>query len=107
MAEINYLELVADGLKAHCEYWGHDYIERLRENHSIHNFYKVFCKITNTYYVNTGSECYDCSDGVDHYNVTFNKKENIASVKRCGKDFDERGVDATIDIEELIKLLVC
>jgi len=106
MSEINYLELVADGLKEHCKYWGHGYIERLRENNSIQNFYKVFCKVTNTYYVNNGSGEYDFSDNIDYYNVTFDKKENTASVKRCGKDFDERGLDATIDVEELIKLLV-
>lgn len=106
MAEINYLELVADGLKAHCEYWGQGYIEKLRENSSIHNFYKIFCKITNTYYVNTGSERYDFSDNVDYYNVTFDKKEDTATVKQCGKDFDKRGVDATIDVKELIKALV-
>lgn len=106
MAKINYLELVADGLKAYCKHWDHDYIERLKENNSVHNFYKVFCKITNTYYINTGSEIYDFSDNVDHYNVTFNKKEDIASIKRCGKDFDKRDADATIDVGELIKALV-
>lgn len=104
--KINYLELVADGLKAHCKYWGHDYIERLRENNSIQNFYKVFCKITNTYFVDDGSGYCDFGENVNTYDVTFKKKENIAIVKRCGKDFNEREADAIIDVEELIKVLV-
>lgn len=103
---MNYIEIVANGLKEHCKYWGHDYIERLKEDRSIHNFYKLFCKITSIYFVNDGSGYCDLSDNVNHYNVTFNKKEGIATIKRCGKDWDERGIDATIDVEELIKRLV-
>ncbi len=105
-SEINYIELVAIGIKAHCEYWGCDYIEKLRENNSIQNFYKVFCKITNTYYVDDGKGYCDFSEGVNTYNVTFKKKKNIAVIKRCGSDWNERSEDATIDVVELIKLLV-
>ncbi len=105
MSEINFAEMIANGLKKHCEYWGHDHIESLRKNNSIHNFYKLFCKVTSTYYVDDGIGYIDFSDNVTHYNVTFNKKENIATVKRCGKDFDERGYDAVINIEDIIKLL--
>ena len=104
--EINYLALVANGIKAHCEHWDNDYIEKLRKNNSIQNFYKVFCKITNTYYVDDGKGYCDFSEGVNTYNVTFKKKENIAVIKRCGPDWDERSEDATIDVGELIKELV-
>lgn len=103
---MNYVEIVADGLKKHCEYWGYDYIEKLKENDSAHNFYKLFCQTTNTYFVNTGSECHDLGGDSDHYNVTFQKKENVAYVKKCGEDFDNRDVDATIGVEDIIKLLV-
>lgn len=98
MAEINYIEIVANGLKEHCKEWGHgDEIEKLKQDSSVKNFRKLFFKVTHLYYVSLED---------DYYNVTFDKKENIAYVKRCGKDFDERGVDATINIEELIELLV-
>ena len=106
MAELDFVEIVAKGLKEHCKYWGYDYIERLRENSSIQNFYKVFCKITNTYFVDDGSGYCDFGDNVSTYDVTFKKKENIAIVKRCGNDWDERSEDTIIDVEELIKALV-
>ena len=77
-----------------------------KENDSAHNFYKLFCQTTNTYFVNTGSECHDLGGDSDHYNVTFQKKENVAYVKKCGEDFDNRDVDATIGVEDIIKLLV-
>ena len=106
MSETNYLELVAKGIKAYCEHWGYDYIEKLKENNSIQNFYKVFCKITYTYFVDDGSGYCDFREGVNTYDVTFKKKENIAIIKRCGNDWDKRSEDAIIDIGELIQELV-
>ena len=67
---------------------------------------KVFCKITYTYFVDVGSGYCDFDEGVNTYDVTFKKKENIAIIKRCGRDWDERSEDAIIEVEELIKLLV-
>lgn len=95
---MNYAEIVANGLKEHCEEWGHeDYLERLKQDNSIKNFRKLFFKITHLYYVFYQD---------DAYSVQFAKKEDIAEVKRCGPDWDERGLDATIQIEDVIKLLV-
>ena len=105
-SEKNYLEIVANGIKEYCEHYGYDYIEKLKENNSINNFYKVFCKITYTYFVDDGNGYCDFREGVNTYDVTFKKKENVAIVKRCGKDWDERGEDAVIDVENIIKLLV-
>ena len=106
ISEINFIELVANGLKAHCKYWNYDYIEKLKKNNSVQNFYKVFCKITNTYFIDDGNGYCDFSEGVNTYDVTFRKKENIAVIKRCGPDWEKRSEDATIDVAELIKLLV-
>ena len=103
---MNFTEMVARGRRFHCEYWGPDYIEKLKENCSVQNFHKLFCKITSLYYVNDGNECYDFSEGVNHYNVTFDKKENFATVKRCGPDWNKRDIDATVKTEDVIKLLV-
>ena len=105
MSEINFTEMVAVGLKRHCEYLGHNDIEKLKENSSISNFYRLFCKITSTYFINDGNEQYDFGDSVEHYNVTFNKKENRVYVKRCGKDFAKRDFDAVIKVEDVIELL--
>lgn len=103
---MNFTEMVAKGLRQHCEYWGYDYIEKLKENCSVQNFHKLFCKITSTYTVNDGSGYYDFNEGVNHYTVVFNKKEDFATVKRCGPDWDKRDIDAKVKTEDIIKLLV-
>lgn len=97
MSELNFIEIVANGLKEHCSEWDYDWIEKLKVNGSVKNFRKLFFKITHLYYIFHQGNC---------YNVTFDKKENIAVVKRCGKDWDNRNVDAVVDIEDVIKLLV-
>ena len=96
MAKIDYLEIVADGLKKHCDEWGYDWIEKLKNDSSVKNFRKLFFNVTHLYYVHHQDDC---------YNVTFDKKEDIAIIKRCGKDFNERDIDATIDIRKLIEAL--
>ena len=63
---MNFTEMIAKGLKEHCEYWGHDYIEELKENCSVRNFYKLFCKITNIYFVSDGNGYHDFSEGVNY-----------------------------------------
>lgn len=98
MSEINFVEIVANGLKEHCEKWGHnDKLEELKKDSSAKNFRKLFFKVTHLYYVLHQD---------DSYSVEFDKKEDIAFVKRCGKDFNSREVDAIIAVEDLIKLLV-
>lgn len=97
MAELDYLEIVAEGLKKYCDEWDYDWIAKLKEDSSVKNFRKLFFKITHLFYIHYQNNC---------YNVTFSKGDNIASVKRCGKDWDVRDIDATIDIEALIKVLV-
>lgn len=97
MAEIDYLEIVANGLKNHCKKWDYDWLEKLKKDSSAKNFRKLFFKVTHLYYVAFED---------NHYNVSFDKKEDVAYVKRCGKDFGERDMDATIDIEKLIEALV-
>lgn len=103
---MNFTEMVAKGLRQHCKYWKYDYIEKLKEICSVQNFNKLFLKITSTYNVNDGNELYDFSEGVNHYTVTFDKKENIATIKRCGSDWDYRDIDAVVKTEDIIKLLI-
>lgn len=93
----DFIRIVADGLKKHCEKWNYDWIEILKLNSSIKNFRKLFFKITHLYYISFGD---------DLYNVTFDTKKDVAYIKRCGEDFDKRDLDAIIDIEKIIKLLV-
>ena len=95
--ERDFVSIVADGLKNDCEQWGYDWIEKLKSNCTIKNFRKLFFNITHLYYVDFGD---------DLYNVTFDKNKDVAYIKKCGADFDKRGLDAEIDIAELIKLLV-
>ncbi len=97
MPELNFVEIVANGLKEHCAHWGYDWIEKLKADSSVKNFRRLFFKITHLYYIFYQGNC---------YNVTFDKKENTASVKRCGRDWDNRDIDAVIDMEKIIELLV-
>lgn len=42
MQEINFVEIVAHGLKDYCTAWGHEWIEKLKNDSSIKNFRKLF-----------------------------------------------------------------
>ena len=97
MPRKDFICIVAEGLKKHCEEWGYDWIEKLKADNSIKNFRRLFFKITHLYYVDFEDDC---------YNVTFDKNEDVAYIKKCGENFNKRDFDATIDIAELIKLLV-
>ena len=89
----DFICIVADGLKKHCEEWNYDWIDKLKADTSIKNFRKLFFNVTHLYYIVFEDDC---------YNVTFDKKEDVAYIKRCGEDFDKRDIDATIDIAELL-----
>lgn len=97
MSKKDFICIVAEELKKHCEQWGYDWIGKLKADNSIKNFRRLFFKITHLYYVSCEDDC---------YNVTFDKKGDVAYIKKCGENFDKRDIDATIDIAELIKLLV-
>lgn len=98
MYEYDFVEIVANGLKVHCVKWGHnEKLIKLKQDDSVKNFRKLFCNITNLYYCIYQDIC---------YSITFDKVFPVAHIKRCGKDYDKRDVDATIHIEEVIKLLV-
>lgn len=97
LTDKDFIRMVADGLKKHCEKWGYNWIEKLKSEVSIKNFRRLFFNITHLYYIYSEDDC---------YNVTFDTKKDVAYIKKCGKDFDNRDIDATIDIGEIIKLLV-
>lgn len=83
---------IANGLKEHCNKWGFDCIEKFQSNKTAERFYKIFCWITKTYYIEIGE---------DFYNITFSKDGNV-SIKRTGPDWSKRNEDAIISIEEVI-----
>ena len=93
---INFPQLIADELIKHCERWGYDYVERLKENCGK-QFYAIFCGITKTYFVHRSSE--------EYYDVEFSK-DGKAVIKRCGKDYGEREPDAVIDIQSIVDILI-
>lgn len=93
---INFPQLIADELVKHCEKWGYDYVERLKQQGG-RQFYNIFCRITKTYFVHKSPE--------EYYKVEFSKSGE-AVVKRCGKDFSEREADAVIDIQSVADILV-
>lgn len=93
--KIDYAKYIALHLIEYCEVWKYNYIERLAEHKTPEQFYKIFCKLTKTYFAPIGD---------DHYNVTFSK-EGTATVKRCGPDFDKRSEDAIISIHDILEHL--
>ena len=93
---INFPQLIADELEKHCKEWGYDFIELLKENDGKH-FYNIFCSITKTYFVHRSSE--------EYYDVEFSK-DGKAVIRRCGKDFSERGPDAVIDTQSIVDILI-
>ena len=92
----NFPLLIANGLKEHCATWGYSRLEKLQENNTFENFYKLFCKITKTYYI---------EDSIDYYNVEF-FKDGTVTAKKCGPDFDKREPDVVLHIKEILPLLV-
>lgn len=83
---MNYTEMIAKGLKQHCEFWEYDHINKLKEDCSLRNFHKLFCGVTNTYFINEGDSYFTFGKDVNYYDVSFDKKEGIATVKRCGTE---------------------
>ncbi len=92
----NFPQLIADELVKHCEKWGYDYVERLKQQGG-RQFYNIFCRITKTYFVHKGPE--------EYYEVEFSKNGK-AVVKRCGKDFFDKGADVIIDIQSVADILI-
>lgn len=92
----NFPLLIASGLKKYCTTWGYPWLERLRKNNTSENFYKLFCKITRIYFVNSST---------DYYHIEFSK-DGTVTVKRCGLDYDKRELDAILNIQDILPLLV-
>lgn len=90
--KINYAKYIAEHLMQHCKKWDYNHIDKLAEHKTPEGFYRIFCKITKTYYVPIRE---------DHYSVTFSK-DGTAAVKRCGKDFNERPMDTIINIQNIL-----
>lgn len=88
--------LVADGLIEHCRKWGYDYMEKLQERGG-NQFYNIFCRITNVYYIRKTPE--------EYYSVEF-LKDGKAVIKRCGIDFHKREADTVIDIQSIVDILI-
>lgn len=85
---------IAEYLIEHCNEWKYDHIEKLKENKTVENFYRIFCKITKTYFVRIGT---------DHFNVEFSK-DGIARIKKCGPDLDKQAV-ITVNIQDILEKL--
>lgn len=95
-SNVDFPHLIANELIKYCERWGYNFIEQLKQQDGK-QFYKIFCKITNTYFV--------CKSLEEYYEIKFSK-DGKAVVKRCGKDFSDRKPDAVIDIQDVVNVLV-
>ena len=91
----NWSKTIAENLKEHCQAWGYKWIEELQAKKTPEMFHKLFCNVTKTYFVWWGGEM---------YHTQFERDGNV-TIKRCGHDYDYRGFDAVISIEEVLKEL--
>ena len=89
----DYSRYIAEELIEHCHQWGYDWIEKLKEDKTVENFYRIFCKITKTYYFHIGA---------DYYGVNFSK-DGSAEVYKCGKNHEH--ILRTVSIQEIVDKL--
>lgn len=93
---VDYSKYLVKHLVEHCEYWGYDWIEKLQENKTVDNFFKLFCKVTKTFYFYVDSRTY--------YSAVFDKKEEKVTIKKCGPDYDKQK-ETHISIQEVLDKL--
>lgn len=86
---------IVRSLKEHCEHWGYEWMTQIQENKTAERFHRLFCNVTRSYYV-----CH----AYEMYHVRF-ERENQVTIKRCGHDYDYRGFDAVISLEDVLKEL--
>lgn len=91
-----YAKAIIKHLTDHCRSWGMSRkMEQLIENKTTETFHKLFCKVTRIYYVDL-HEWY--------FNVEF-CKDNTVNIKRCGRDYNDRPLDATIQLQDVLNEL--
>ena len=91
-----YVSAIVKHLIDHCRTWGmSEKIKKLREEKTTDNFHRLFCKVTRTYFVPLGEL---------HLDVEF-CKDNAVNIKRCGRDYNDRPLDATIQLQEVLEEL--
>jgi len=93
--KIDYAKHIAAHLVEHCQKWNYNYLAQLSEHKTPGYFYRTFCKITKTYYTPIGKNL---------YNVTFSK-DGAATVKRCGKYYNSRPIDAIVNVQDILNYL--
>lgn len=88
-----YAQAIKKHLIDHCRRWGMSKkIEELIEHKTEDVFHKLFCKITRTQYVPLDQW---------HFSVEF-CKDNTVQIKRCGRDYNDRPLDAVIQLQDVL-----
>ena len=85
--EVNYIKHFANGLKAYCEYWGSDWLERIKDNPTVESIYKTICRFTKTHFFNLKGTYFE--KDLDYYGARFVKGENVIEFYKCGNDKDK------------------
>lgn len=89
----DYAKAIVKHLIEHCRKWGSlDDISKLRESRTPATFHKLFCTVTRTYYFHMGEP---------YFSANFTK-ENTVEIKRCGRDYRDRPLDATIQLQDVL-----
>lgn len=89
----DYAKAIVKHLIEHCRQWGSlDDISKLRESRTPATFHKLFCTVTRTYYFHMGEP---------YFSANFTK-ENTVEIKRCGRDYRDRPLDATIQLQDVL-----
>ena len=95
-SEEDYAEAIVKHLTDHCRKWGmSEKMNKLLVDKTPNNFHRLFCKVTKTYFVPLGEW---------HFSIEF-CKDNTVNIKRCGRDFNNRPLDATIQLQDVLDKL--
>lgn len=68
----DYLQMIVVGLRKYCTSWNYDWLEKLKEECTVKTFFKLFTKVTKTYFFEWEST---------YYNVEFLKDERVVVKK--------------------------
>lgn len=89
----DYAKAIVKHLIDHCRSWGmSEKMEKLRAEKTPGNFHRLFCNITRTYYVSLNEW---------HFHVEL-CKDNTVTIKRIGRDYNNRPLDATIQLQDVL-----
>lgn len=90
---IDFCGYIVTALKAYCEKWGYDWLQKIEEKKTVETFYRNVCKLTKYHFFNVESDMY----GIEY------SKDGTGRIYKCGKH-SETTIEV-IDINNILERL--